>query len=401
MRVIRTAVIGILLIFLTLAGTESVQALDLSEWEDTGGETIAEETQESSVSELQEELLTEMDFTEIQKMMDEMLGDSSFSLTEAVKGLLTGESVFSKEAVQEFLRGLFFFRFEQEKGMFARILLLILLAAVFSNFAAVFENGQIGDISFYVVYLLLFMLLMETFSKMSMSLSDTLSWMTQFMKGLAPAYFLAVAASNGAATAVIFYEGVLLLVWLIQWILVTLFLPLVNLYILIRMVNHLSREEMLGKLSELLRTVIEWGLKSLLGLVVGLQVVRGLVAPVMDSLKRSAVGKTASALPGIGNAVNMVTELVLTSAVLVRNCLGVAFLLVLFLVGAGPVIHYGFLSLSYKFLAAVSQPVSDRRMVECLSSMGEGCSLMLRIVFTAEVMCMLTFVILMASFGGA
>lgn len=353
-----------------------------------------------SASELQEELLTEMDFSEIQNMMDEMLGDSSFSFAEAVKELLTGEEVLSKEAVQEFLRSLFFSRFQQEKGMFARILLLILLAAIFSNFAAVFENGQIGEISFYVVYLLLFMLLMETFSQMSMSLSDNLVWMGQFMKGLAPAYFLAVAASSGASTAAVFYEGVLLLVWLLQWLLVTVFLPAVNLYILIRMVNHLSREEMLGKLAELLNTAVGWGLRSVLSLMVGLQVVRGLVTPVIDALKRSAVGKTASALPGIGNAVNMVTELVVTSAVLVRNCMGAAFLVVFLLAGASPVIHYSLMSFAYRFLAAVSQPVSDRRMVECLSTMGEGCSLLLRILFTAEIMCMLTFVILMASFGG-
>lgn len=375
MRVRVAAVLGMLLFFLTLPVPVSA-------------------------SELQEELLSEMDFSEIQNMMDEMLGDSSFSFTEAVKGLLTGREALSKEAVQEFLRSLFFSRFEQEKGMFARILLLILLAAIFSNFAAVFENGQIGEISFYVVYLLLFMLLMETFSQMSMSLSDNLEWMGQFMKGLAPAYFLAVAASSGASTAAVFYEGVLLLVWLLQWLLVTVFLPVVNLYILIRMVNHLSREEMLGKLAELLNTAVGWGLKSVLSLMVGLQVVRGLVTPVIDALKRSAIGKTASALPGIGNAVNMVTELVVTSAVLVRNCLGAAFLIVFLLAGAGPVIHYGMMSLAYRFLAAVSQPVSDKRMVECLSTMGEGCSLLLRILFTAEIMCMLTFIILMASFGG-
>lgn len=362
--------------------------------------STGQNVQAASASVLQEELLTDIDFSEIQNMVDEVLGNSSFSLKDAFKKLLSGEEVLSKEAVQEFLRGLLFSRFEKEKGTFARILLLIMLAAVFSNLANVFENGQIGEISFYMVYLLMFMILMEAFSGLSTSLSERLSWMTQFMKGLAPAYFLTVAASVGASTAAMFYEGVLLLVWLIQWALLSVFLPGVNLYILICLVNHLSREEMLGKLAELLETVVEWGLKSLLSLVVGLQIVRSLVSPVMDTLKRSALGKTASALPGIGNAVNTVTELVLTSAVLVRNCLGAAFLLVLLLVGAGPVIHYGFLSLAYRFLAAAAQPVSDKRIVECLSTMGEGCALLLRIFFTAEVMCMLTFVILMAGFGG-
>ena len=124
------------------------------------------------------------------------------------------------------------------------------------------------------------------------------------------------------------------------------------------------------------------------------------MAPVLDSLKRSALGKTAGALPGIGNAVNMVTELILASAVLVRNCMGAAFLAVLVFAAAEPVIHYGGMSLACRFLAAVSQPVSDKRMVECLSTMGEGCALLLKVLFTAEVMCMLALVILMTGMGG-
>ena len=58
---------------------------------------------------------------------------------------------------------------------------------------------------------------------------------------------------------------------------------------------------------------------------------------------------------GVGNAVNAVTELVLTTAVLVRNSLGVVFLLVFLVVGASPVIRYGLLALVYRFLAAVAQ----------------------------------------------
>lgn len=55
-----------------------------------------------------------------------------------------------------------------------------------------------------------------------------------------------------------------------------------------------------GKMAELIETVISWGLRTLLGVAAGLQVVRGLVAPVMDSLKRSAVGKLQVLFLGLG-----------------------------------------------------------------------------------------------------
>ena len=350
--------------------------------------------------EIRDGLLEDMDFTQVQDMLDEMLGGESFSFSRALKDVMSGEDAFTKEAVQELVRGLFFSRFEEERGTFVKILMLVFLAAVFSNLAAVFDNGQIGEVSFYVVYLLLFTLLTEAFSTLSTSLAESLSWMTDFMRALAPAYFAAMAAAQGAASAAAFYQGILILIWMIQWLLLRVILPGANLYILMRLINHLSREEMLSKMAELLGTVIGWSLKTILGVMVGMQVVRSLVAPVMDSLKRGVIGRTASFIPGVGGAVNSVTELIVTSAVLMRNSLSVVILAVIVLVGAGPVIRYGFLSLAYRFLGALAQPVSDKRMVGALGTMGEGAAMLLRILLTADVMCMLAFVILMAGFGG-
>lgn len=361
----------------------------------------AEQETEQTQNETINGVLEELDLSQMQKMLDEMLGEDSFSMKDMLVSLTKGEKVLSEDTVQEILRSFLFSGLQKEKSLFIKILLLILLAAVFTDFAAVFESGQIGDICFYIVYLLLFILLMDSFSIMSQSLQQTVSWMAEFMRGLAPAYFLTISISSGSSTAVVFYEGILILTWLIQVVILNLLLPGASLYVLISLINNLSKEEMLGKMAELLDTAVSWGLKTLLGAVVGLQVVRGLVAPVMDSLKRSVIGRAAGALPGVGNAVNMVTELVLTSAVLVRNCLGVVILLVLVAVGAGPVIHYGLLSLSYRLLSAIAQPVSDKRIVESLSTMGEGCALLLRVLFTAEILCMLDFIILMSGIGGA
>ena len=101
---------------------------------------------------------------------------------------------------------------------------------------------------------------------------------------------MTVAASSGALSAAVFYEGVFFGV-ADPVDSSNILLPAAEIYVLLRLVNHLSREEMLGKFAEFLKTVVSWALKTLLGLVAGLQVVRGLVAPVMDSLKRSVIEK--------------------------------------------------------------------------------------------------------------
>ena len=371
-----------------------------TETENNSGGTEKEkitQTEASTVS----DILEELDLSRVQRMLDQMLGEESFSMKDMLDGLIKGEKVLSEDTVQEMVHSFLFSGLEKEKSLLIKILLLILLSAVLANFADVFESGQIGDICFYIVYLLLFILLMDSFSSITRSVQQTITWMAEFMRGLAPAYFLTISIAAGSSTAAVFYEGVLILTWLIQEVILNLLFPGACLYVLISLINNLSKEEMLGKMAELLDTAVSWGLKTLLGMVVGLQVVRGLIAPVMDTLKRSALGKAAGALPGVGNAVNMVTELVLTSAVLVRNCLGVVILFAFVAAGAGPVIHYGILSLIYRFLAAIAQPVSEKRIVDSLATMGEGCALLLRILFTAEILCILDFVILMTGIGGS
>lgn len=109
------------------------------------------------------------------------------------------------------------------------------------------------------------------FPGMSRALQNVLSWMAEFMRVLAPAYFLTVSVSAGTTSAAVFYEGVLLLVWLVQSLLLGILLPGVGMYVLLSLINHLSKEEMLDRMAELLKTVVNWGLKTMLGAVVGLR----------------------------------------------------------------------------------------------------------------------------------
>ena len=210
---------------------------------------------------------------------------------------------------------------------------------------------------------------------------------------------MAVAAASGASSAAAFYQGVLLLVWLFQWILERVLLPGVSLYILLKFVNHLSREEMLGKMAELIETVISWGLRTLLGVAAGLQVVRGLVAPGNGFSEAECCRKNCRCSSWDRERGKCSYGTGPYHSCSVRNSLGIALLLVILAVGAGPLVRYGLLSLTYRFLAAAAQPVSDKRLVEAFGTMAEGCALLMRILFTAEILCMLTFLILMAGGG--
>lgn len=377
---------------------EILEAVPPGETEKTPEEVQTEDMMKDKSSDIEDSMMEDMDLDQVQDAITELLGEDSFDLSSAMERLMSGEDAFSKENFRDIIQHVLLTSFAMEKETMIHVLLLVLLAALFTNFSNVFENGQIGEISFYMIYMLLLAVLIHSFGALSSQVHETLTALTTFMKALAPAYFLAITVSTGAGTAMMFYEMVLILIYLVQVLLLTAVLPGINVYVLLALVNYLHSEDFLSKMAELMRTLIEWTLRTCLTVVVGLQVVQNMVTPAIDSLKRTFVGKTASAIPGIGNAVDAVTEVVLGTSVLVRNSLGVVAILVLIFLGLSPLIKMGFTTLLYKFLAALTQPISDKRMVGCLSTIGDGCTLLLKVLVTVEVLFMITIAILATSF---
>ena len=346
----------------------------------------------------QEQLLDSMELEKMQEAVNELLGEETFSVKESIKKALSGEEPFSAEHFGEIGKAFLYQQLLPDKKILVQVILLVLAASLFSNFTGMFGKGETGGISFYMVYLFLLTILMKSFGQMSRIISSGLEDFVFFMKALMPSYFLAVTAAGGVASAMIFYNMVLAVIYVIQVILLKLVVPGIHLFVLFQLVNYLHKEDILSKMAEFLKTILEWTLHTCVAVLVGMQVIQNMISPAVDSLKRDVIGKTATAIPAVGNAIDGVTEVALGTAVLIRNCIGVVGILVLLLLGLPPIIRLGVTSLIYKLLAAVVQPVADKRMTGCLSTMGEGCRLLLRVLLTVELLLLITIAILSVSF---
>ncbi len=144
---------------------------------------------------------------------------------------------------------------------------------------------------------------------------------------------------------------------------------------------------------------VSWLLKTLLACIVGLNVIQGLISPAIDTVKRSAVTKSAEAIPGVGDIIGGVAEVALGTAVLVKNGIGMAGAMICIALCMVPLVQVAGIVLLYKLAAAVIQPVSDKRIVGCVETVGEGCRLLLHVVFTTSLLFLLTIVVVSAVTG--
>ena len=272
----------------------------------------------------------------------------------------------------------------------------VMIAAFMNQFAGTLQNRQVASVGFYMIYILLAALTVAAFDVVIQWVESGIRNITAFMGVFYPVYFLAVAVAKGSVTGVAFYNLVLFLIYAVEIIIGNVLLPMVRVYMIIRVLNFLGPEDMLGKLSEFLELIIRWTLKTALACVIGANLIQGMISPAIDTVKRSTVLKGAEAIPGVGNLLGGMTEVALGTAVLVKNGIGMAGAVICIALCVIPLVQTAGTALLYKLAAAVIQPVSDERVTGCVEAVGEGCQILLQIVFTVGVLFLLTIAIVAA-----
>lgn len=342
-------------------------------------------------------LLEEFDFEEINQVIQEMLPKKKLDFGEVVMEILNGETKSSANLLIRLLEDSFFYEIKNGKEGLIHILLIALIAAVFTNFSGVLKNGQICSVGFYVLYMLLITIAFRSFQMVLDVATVGIEKLILFMRALGPVYFLSVAFASGSSTSVGFYQLVLFLIYLVELLVLNFLLPLLHIYLVVKVFNYLSTEDYLSKLAELIEYLVSWMTKTLLAAVIGLNVIQGLITPAVDSLKRGVLSKGMEALPAIGDAIGGVTEVILGTTVLMKNGIGVAGAIICICICAVPVFQIFVMTVLYKLVAALIQPVSDRRIVGCLSAVGDGSSLLLKMVFMTGILFLLTIAIVTAT----
>lgn len=347
--------------------------------------------------EIQDALLAEFDFNEIEENLDRMFPQEKISFSDVFSALMSGNMAETIRIFLRFLTDQISYEFDYNRRSLVYVLMTALTAAVFSNFAGAFKSRQISDISFYIMYMLLITLCLTSFRISAEGLEDRLSALVDFMRVLCPSYFLAVAFASGSVTSLFFYNVILFLIYVVELVIVRFLLPVVNIYIMVRVLGNLTGEDFLSEFADLIRKAVSWILKTLLICVVSVNVVQGLLAPAIDAVKRSALTRTAEALPWVGNAVGGVAEVVLGTAVLIKNGIGMAGAVITIAICAIPILQMLIMAFMYKLAAALVQPVSDKRITTCISGISEGYEIMVKVIFTSGLLFMITIAIVAAS----
>ena len=342
---------------------------------------------------------TAPNYEEIEEVLRQITGEN-IGFGEMVQKIMEGGTLFSLKQWMDLLGETLLKQLEFHGKTLGYLLLLIVSGAILAIVAKAFRNKQISDMGFFLIFLLLFVIVMQSFGNCYELTKGVIDDLILFMRVLMPAYLMAAAAMAYPASAVVYYEGFLLLIFYLQKLVEVFLLPAVKGYVLISMIGKIGEEEYFSKARKGLKSLILWVLKAMIGVTAGLQMIQGMITPAIDEMKHTVFSKGLSSFGSIGNVAQNVTDVILGSGAVLKNGIGAAAAVVIISICLMPAAEVACYVLFYQALAAVAEPISDKRTTEIIGQAGEGMGLLLKILFTVSALFLLTIAMICVTTGG-
>lgn len=330
-----------------------------------------------------ENIWQEMDLDTAEESFKSMFPEYHFDGKQVLSLIAQGKIIAAVSALISGLVDTVKAQFGEIRTLFVMILILGITAALFSNFADVFQNHQVSDIAFYFIYLMLITVLIKSFGNAASIVREMLNQLITFIQLFIPTYILTIGTASGAASAVAYYQLFLMAIYIIEKIYLSLLVPMVYCFTLLGVINGIWMEEKLNLLLDLLHKLISSCIKITFAIITGLSMMQSMITPIMDALETSALKKAVSAIPGIGNLTEGVFEMVVGSAVLIKNSIGIYITLVMLFICALPIIKILLLAGVLKAGSALVGIVSDKRLTNCANRVGDGSFMLLQLALSA------------------
>lgn len=362
-----------------------------------GGQVSVYAETEDRTSSISDEIKESISLDEIDdNLKNESENRIPFSISDYVERVCEGDCELSIDTIADYIKEGAVSQWDANKTLVFRLLIYAVLSGVFLNLTGSMYEKQLGENGFHMLYFLVVTILLSAFYAVFSVAKEVLWQVLSFMKALVPAFSLALTWSSGSATSFAFYQAMLATIGVAETLMYYLFLPFIQIYFLLRILNPLSGGKF-DKLAALLESVVRVGTKIILGIMLGHQGIKGLLMPALDQAKRSAVFRAAESIPGVGNVFGGITDTIVGSGVLIKSAIGVGGIIAIALICLLPLLKLGLFTFFYRVIAAFSQPVADRRMVAVFQGSADSGKLLFQLVFMTAVLFLLTLTIIIAA----
>ena len=346
-----------------------------------------------------EKQMQALDMNQVEQFVRQMDGDikssvPDFNFKETVTKLFQGKLDLN---IAELFNKLLKYLFREVVGNLAllgKLIVLAIICAVLRNLIDAFDRGTTGLLAYGVSYMVLITLAVASFGLVVNTGRQAIDSMVTFMQALLPLLLTLLTAMGGITTAAITQPIILASISIIGTLIKNIVFPLIFFAAVLGIVSNLSEKFQISKLAGLMKTsgMVLMGMFSTIFL--GILAIQGVAGAVSDGVAlRTAKFATDAFIPVVGGMFSDALEAVVSSSMLLKNAVGIAGLIMVFMLTIFPLLKILSVAFIYKLAAALMQPVDDGQMVECLNGLGNSLMTVFAAVATVGLLFFFTIVI--------
>ena len=358
--------------------------IQISAEEITEHEIIEEQAKSSEINSIEDKLKKTMDEEFYEIMPD-------YNPENLIKDVAKGEFKFDIASVFNRILMFLFKEVYLNIDILIKLVVLVIICAVLKNLQSSFMSKSVGELAFYVCYIVLVSVLMVSFNSALKAGIEIIDAMVNFMYASIPVLITLLISGGNITSGGVLQPVLIMIVQFTATIIKTVFVPLIVLSTLISIVNNVSDKIQVARLASFLKTITTWSLGLILTLFVAVVSLQGSLGAVVDGVTSKTAKFAISAfIPVAGKYLADAADAVVGCTLLIKNAMGVAIMIGIVSISLIPILKMLAIIGLYRLACVFLEPVAESRIVKCIGEVAGSMTYILGIVASVAFMFLIT-----------
>lgn len=335
------------------------------------------------------------DNIQIEKLYDYITGMKTeyellkdMNVKDYVKSYMkTGDGGFSIKKIRQALINYALKETSASMRLMIIIIAIAIICALLNNLERAFNNENITNIAYLACFSIVVIFMAKSFYIGVDMVKDAIMKMTDFMTALMPVLIMLIASIGGFTEAAVMDPIIIGTINLSSRLYVDFIIPLIFMTFVLQFVNSISSGYKIDKLIKLINQTALWAQGIMMTIFIGIITVRGITSKTIDQVTaKTAKYAVDNFVPIVGKALSDAVSTVAGYSLLLKNAISSAGLIIIIAIMIFPIIKIFIMAIMYKLVAALIEPVSDGRLVNCIGSAGDSLILVMSCLISVTVM---------------
>ena len=267
------------------------------------------------------------------------------------------------------------------------VLVIVIIHSILKSISENLENDSLSKIIYYVQYIAIVTVIMTNFSSIISMIQETANNLVGFMNSLVPILISLMLYTGSITTSSILEPIILFMINLIGNLINTILIPATLIIATLSIVSKIGDKVQIDKLSKFFNSGIVWVLGLILTIFVGVISLEGTLSSSVDGITaKTAKAIVSSSIPIVGKILGDAVDTVLGCGIILKNAIGFIGVIIILGICIMPILKLATLTVCYKLLAGLCEPIADGKIVKLLEQMGDIFKVLMAILCSISVM---------------